>query len=77
MKKDDLIILLIALLLVTGMLATIFFGGEKSKHGVGGLLEKKPEQQISQTKDEGLDLCQRQAQANHVSLLHGTERHII
>ena len=76
MKKEDLIILLIALLLLAGMFITFFFGGEKSKHGVGGLLGKKPEQQLSQRKNEGLDLCQRQAQANHVSLMHGTEQHI-
>lgn len=37
MKKDDLIILLIALLLLAGMLFTIFFGGERSRHGVGKL----------------------------------------
>jgi hypothetical protein len=35
MKKDDLIILLIGLLLLAGMLITVIFGGEKSLHGVG------------------------------------------
>lgn len=35
MKKDDLIILLIAMLLLAGMLITLFFGGERSRHGVG------------------------------------------
>jgi hypothetical protein len=35
MDKDDLIILIIALLLLAGMLITAFFGGEKSLHGVG------------------------------------------
>jgi len=40
MKKDDLIILVIGLLLLAGMLFTIFFGGEKTLHGVGLLLEK-------------------------------------
>lgn len=37
MKKEDLIILIIGLLLVAGMLITVFFGGDKSKHGVGSL----------------------------------------
>ncbi|MDY0349767.1 MAG: hypothetical protein RBR09_00785 [Desulfobulbaceae bacterium] len=35
MKRDDLIILIIALLLLAGMLLTLLFGGEKSRHGVG------------------------------------------
>jgi len=43
MRKDDLIILLIVLLLLAGMLITIFFGGEKSRHGVGMLLDEKPQ----------------------------------
>lgn len=37
MKREDLIILILGLLLLAGMLITIFFGGEKSKHGVGSL----------------------------------------
>lgn len=43
MKKDDLIILLIGLLLLAGMLITIFFGGEKSRHGVGLLMDEREE----------------------------------
>ena len=39
MKKDDLIILIIGLLLLAGMLITIFFGGERSLHGVGVLFD--------------------------------------
>lgn len=35
MKKEDLIILILGLLLLAGMLLTIFFAGEKSRHGVG------------------------------------------
>jgi hypothetical protein len=42
MKKEDLIILIIGLLLLAGMLFTIFFGGEKSKHGVGSLHDISP-----------------------------------
>jgi len=58
MKKDDLILLLIALLLLGGMLVTIFFGGEKSRHGVGAVLNEKPAQRITTTKKAGLDLGQ-------------------
>ena len=41
MKKDDLIIMLIALLLLGGILITIFFGAEKSRHGDGVLFDDK------------------------------------
>lgn len=41
MKKDDLIILLIALLLFAGMLITIFFGGDQSRHGVSLVFPEK------------------------------------
>lgn len=37
MNRGNLIILIIGLLLLAGMLLTVFFGGEKSKHGVGSL----------------------------------------
>ena len=37
MRKEDLIILVLALLLLAVMLITIIFGGEQSLHGVGGL----------------------------------------
>lgn len=47
MKKNDLIILLIALLLLAGMLITIFFGGERSRHGVGLFFDKKTSDKIS------------------------------
>jgi len=47
MKKDDLIILIISLLLLAGMLITIFFGGERSRHGVGTILDVQPEREIS------------------------------
>jgi len=58
MKKDDLIILLIALLLLGAMLITIFFGGEKSRHGLGALLDGKPGLRIFTVKKAGLDLGQ-------------------
>ena len=50
MKKDDLIILIIGLLLLAGMLFTFFFGGVRSRHGVGVLLDTKPAQEISLLK---------------------------
>lgn len=37
MKKEDLIILILALLLLAGMLYTLFIGGEESRHGVGSM----------------------------------------
>jgi len=47
MKKDDLIILLIGLLLLAGMVITVIFGGEKSLHGVGLFSCMKQDQAIS------------------------------
>jgi hypothetical protein len=41
MKKDDLIILFIALLLLAAMLITIFYGGAQSRHGVSLLFPEK------------------------------------
>lgn len=37
MKKEDLIILLLGLVLLIGMLITLFFGGEQSMHGLGSV----------------------------------------
>ena len=61
MKKDDLILLIMGLLLLAGMLITVLFGGERSRHGVGILLYGQPEKEISFTVKLRLDLCQRQA----------------
>jgi hypothetical protein len=66
MKKDDLIIFLIALLLLAGMFITIFFGGEKSRHGVGEIFDENQRCRISLTKNAGLDLGQRQGLAGKV-----------
>jgi hypothetical protein len=63
MKKDDLIIFIIGLLLLAGMLFTIFFGGEKSLHGVGTLLDTRPKQEKSFIKVTSLDLGQSQVRA--------------
>jgi hypothetical protein len=61
MKKDNLIIFIIALLLLTGMLITIFFGGGRSRHGVGFLFDAQPKQEKPLTKTTTLDLCQSRA----------------
>lgn len=37
MKKENIIILILGLLLLAGMLWTLFFGGGKSRHGVGSM----------------------------------------
>ena len=47
MKKDDLIILLIGLLLLAGMIITVIFGGEKSLHGVGLFSGEEQVQNVS------------------------------
>jgi len=60
MKKDDLIILIIGLLLLAGMLITILFGGEKSLHGVGVFLDVLPKHEKTFTKPTTLDLGQSQ-----------------
>jgi hypothetical protein len=49
MKKEDYIILIIGLLLLAAMLYTIFFGGEKSRHGVGSLHNKRGSNLYSMT----------------------------
>ena len=59
MQKDDLIILFIALLLLAGMIITIIFGGEKSRHGVGKFFYENPRIHSSLTKQTRLDLGQR------------------
>jgi len=60
MKKDDLIILIIGLLLLAGMFITILFGGEKSLHGVGSLLDILPKHEKAFTTATTLDLGQSQ-----------------
>ncbi len=35
MKKDDILLILLALFLLTAVLVTIFLGGNKSRHGYG------------------------------------------
>lgn len=39
MKREDLIILLLGLLLLAGMIITVFVGRGKSLHGVGFLID--------------------------------------
>jgi hypothetical protein len=61
MKKDNLVIFIIGLLLLAGMLITILFGGERSRHGVGILFNGQPELEITFIIKQRLDLCQSQA----------------
>ena len=35
MNKDDILLILLALCLLAAVLATIFFGGNRSRHGYG------------------------------------------
>ena len=60
MKKDNLVLLIFGLLLLAGMLITIIFGEDRSRHGVGTLLDVQPEQEISFVIKR-LDLCQSEA----------------
>jgi hypothetical protein len=39
MKKDDILLILLALFLLTAVLMTIFFGGNRSRHGYGFFLQ--------------------------------------
>ena len=64
MKKDNLGLLIIGLLLLAGMLITIIFGGDRSRHGVGTFLDVQPEQEISFTIIARLDLCQSKTRIN-------------
>jgi hypothetical protein len=57
MKKDDLIILLIGLLLLAGMIITVIFGGEKSLHGVGLFSAGKPGQHVSLAVTDSETCC--------------------
>jgi hypothetical protein len=61
MKKDNLVIFIIGLLLLAGMLITILFGGERSRHGVGILFNGQPGQETTFIIKQRLDLCQSQA----------------
>lgn len=42
MNKNDRMLLILAVLLAAAMLLTFLFGGERSRHGVGGLDSKQP-----------------------------------
>ena len=55
MKKGDIAILIIGMLLLAAMLLTLFFGGQTSRHGVGSLLKRGlPGKEIACTGGQGL-----------------------
>ena len=59
MNKEDLFILLLALLLLAAMIYTFLFGGQGSIHGVSFLLSTDPPvESIRLNKKSSLDLCQ-------------------
>jgi len=41
MKRGDILLIIFGLLLLAAMLYTIFFSGEKSRHGIGSIYEGK------------------------------------
>ena len=43
MKREDVILVIIGLLLLAGMLFTLFLGGNESRHGIGGYNDIHPE----------------------------------
>lgn len=61
MKRDDLILFIIGLLLLAGMLITILFGGEKSLHGVGTVLDNPLRLGKTLTGVATRNLCQSQS----------------
>ncbi len=59
MNKEDIFILVLALLLLAAMIYTFLFGGQSSKHGVSFLLTTDPPvESIRLNKKKPLDLCQ-------------------
>ena len=59
MNKEDIFILVLALLLLAAMIYTFLFGGQSSKHGVSFLLTTDPPtESIRLNKKIPLDLCQ-------------------
>lgn len=59
MHKEDIFILVVALLLLAAMIYTFLFGGQSSKHGVSFLLTTDPPVAGIKVKQKiPLDLCQ-------------------
>jgi hypothetical protein len=58
MNKEDLFILLLALLLLAAMIYTLLFGGQGSKHGVSFLRRTVHPAVTHIYESSPLDLCQ-------------------
>lgn len=55
MKREDLLIMIVGLLLLAAMLYTLFFGGEQSRHGVGRLHKSaQPGKEIAYAAGQGM-----------------------
>jgi flagellar basal body-associated protein FliL len=69
MNKEDIFILILALLLLAAMIYTFLFGGQGSKHGVSALNSANPPL-IIVTKRKTLDLGQCSMLNTRLTLLH-------
>jgi len=77
MNKEDIFILVLALLLLAAMLYTFLFGGQSSKHGVSVLHHTGPIAVTHLDKKSHLDLCQGRIPAKRLALLHDQPVHSI
>lgn len=77
MNKEDIFILVLALLLLAAMIYTFLFGGQGSKHGVSVLHQTDPAAITSLDKKNPLDLCQGRMQHKRLLLLHDQRVHSI
>jgi flagellar basal body-associated protein FliL len=69
MNKEDIFILVLALLLLAAMIYTFLFGGQSSKHGVSALNSANPAL-IIVIKNKTLDLGQCSLLNTRLTLMH-------
>jgi hypothetical protein len=77
MNKEDLFILVLALLLLAAMIYTFLFGGQTSKHGVSFLHNNKSFNISHSLRKNHLDLCQSIPSYNRVICLYGHKSRLI
>jgi hypothetical protein len=77
MNKEDLFILVLALLLLAAMIYTFLFGGQTSKHGVSFLLNNKSFNISHSLRKNHFDLCQGIPSYNRVTCLYGHKSRLI
>lgn len=77
MNKEDIFILVLALLLLAAMLYTFLFGGQSSRHGVSILHQAGPVVITCLDKKSHLDLCQVRIPAKRLMLRHDQRAHSI